>query len=154
MGQLKPRWESVVAHDASQLLGAQQVAGAVVTRRGHGWQHAARATGGLVGEAMGYAAGQRYGRYTSQTPQFSRTAFVAVTEREVALIKYGPGSSNGKAGELLGRVPRSEVASAVVSRGTLRTNLTISFTDGGSWAFEVSPLIGRTVVRVADALGH
>jgi hypothetical protein len=101
---------------------------------------------------MGYAAAQRTSRHTTQTPAFSRTAFVAVTDREVALIKYGPGSSNGKAGEVLARVPRSEVASAVVSRGALRTNLTIGFANGGSWAFEVSPLVGRTVVRVADAL--
>jgi len=143
-----------MAHDASQLLGAQQVAGALVNRRGHGWQHAARATGGLAGVAMGYAAGQRSSRYTTQTPQFSRTAFVAVTDREVALIKYGPGSNNGKAGEVLARVPRSEVASAVVSRGALRTNLTIGFTNGGSWAFEVSPLVGRTVARIADALSY
>ena len=84
-----------MAHDASQLLGAQQVAGALVNRRGHGWQHAARATGGLAGVAMSYAAGQRASRHTTQTPQFSRTAFVAVTDREVALVKYGPGSRNG-----------------------------------------------------------
>jgi hypothetical protein len=145
--------ESVMAHDASQLLGAQQVAGAVVTRRGHGWEHAARATKGLAGAAIGYAAGQHFSRYTTEAPRFSQTAFVAVTDQEVAVVKYGPGGRNGKAGEVLARVPRSEVATAVVSRGTLRTNLTISFTDGGSWAFEVSPLIGRTVVRVADALG-
>jgi hypothetical protein len=143
-----------MAHDASQLLGAQQVAGALVNRRGHGWQHAARTTGGLAGVAIGYAAGQRARQHTTQTPQFSRTAFLAVTDREVALIKCGPGGRNGKAGEMLARVPRSEVASAAVSRGVLRTNLTVSFTDGGSWAFEVSPLIRRTVVRVADALGH
>src|ERR1700734_3537853 len=98
--QLKPRRENVMAHDASQLLGAQQMAGALVNRRGHGWQHAARATGGLAGVAMGYAAAQRTSRHTTQTPAFSRTAFVAVTDREVALIKYGPGSRNGKAGEV------------------------------------------------------
>lgn len=140
-----------MAHDASQLLGAQQLAGALVNRRGHGWQHAARQTG-LAEVAIGYVAGQRASRYTTQTPQFSRTAFVAVTDHEITLIKYGPGGRNGKAGEVLARVPRSEVASAAVSRGVLRTNLTISFTDGGSWALEVSPLVRRTVVRVADAL--
>jgi len=41
-----------------------------------------------------------------------------------------------------------------VSRGALRTNLTINFTDGGSWEFEVSPLVRRTVVRVVHALGY
>jgi len=103
-----------MAHDASQLLGAQQVAGALVNPRGHGWQHAARATGGLAGVAMGYTAGKRSKQYTTQTPQFSRTAFLAVTDREVALIKYGPGGRDGKAGEVLARVPRREVVSAAV----------------------------------------
>ncbi|MGH3187601.1 MAG: hypothetical protein ACRDPY_24060 [Streptosporangiaceae bacterium] len=51
-------------------------------------------------------------------------------------------------------MPRSYVASANVSAGVLRTNLTITFTDGGRWEFEVSPLIRRTVVRVARALGY
>jgi hypothetical protein len=43
------------------------------------------------------------------------------------------------ADEQLALVSRSNVASAAVSRGALRANLTISFTDGGSWEFEVSP---------------
>jgi hypothetical protein len=141
-----------MGHDASQLLGAQQIAGAVVMRRGHAMQHAARVTGGLVGVAMGVAAGQRSARYTAQTPLFPGSAFVAVTDWEIAVIKYGAGKLKG--GEVLARVPRSEIASAVTSRGTLRTNLTITFTDGGSWAFEVSQLVGKTVVRVADALNH
>ena len=146
-----------MGHDASQLLGAQQTAGAVVMRRGHGWQHATGGpglAGAVAGVAIRQVAGQRASRYTAQTPQFSRSAFVAVTDREVAVINYGPGSRNGKGGEVLARVPRSEVASAVVSRGVLRTNLTINFTDGGSWAFEVSQLVGRMLVPVADALNY
>jgi hypothetical protein len=107
-----------------------------------------------VGEAIGYAATQRAKGHTSQTPEFPRIAFLAVTEREVALIKIGSGGLNGKLEEVLARVPRSDIASAKVSSGVLRTNLTISFTDGGSWEFEVSPLIRRTVVRVVDALGY
>jgi len=75
--------------------------------------------------------------------------------REVALLRLGTGGfKNGTLGEVIARVPRSHVASANVSAGVLRTNLTISFTDGGRWEFEVSPLIRRTVVRVARALGY
>jgi len=107
-----------------------------------------------VGEAIGYAAAQRAKGHISQTPEFRRNAFLAVTDREVALINIGSGGLNGKLEEVLARVPRSDVASAEVSRGALRTNLTINFTDGGSWEFEVSPLVRRTVVRVVHALGY
>lgn len=61
---------------------------------------------------------------------------------------------NGRPSEVLARVPRSDVASARVSAGVLRTNLTISFTDGSNWEFEVSPLVRGTVARVAHALGY
>jgi hypothetical protein len=142
-----------MAHDSSQLLGARQLAGASVNPRGHGWQQGTRQIG-LVGEAIGYAATQRAKGHTSATPEFPRIAFLAVTDREVALIKIGSGGLNGKLEEVLARVPRSEVASAEVSRGALRTNLTIGFTDGGRWEFEVSPLIRRTVVQVVHALGY
>ena len=146
-----------MAHDASQLLGARQIAGAVVNRRGNAWQHGVHhhgLVGAVAGVAMGYAADRHFSRYTTQTPEFSRTAFLAVTDWEIALIKYGPGSRYGQPADVLARVPRFEVASATVSPGLLRTNLTISFIDGGSWAFDVSPLIRRTVVRVAGALGY
>jgi hypothetical protein len=55
---------------------------------------------------------------------------------------------------VLARVPRGDVASARLSPGALRTNLTIGFTDGGTWKFEVSPLIRRPLVRVVRALGY
>jgi hypothetical protein len=51
-------------------------------------------------------------------------------------------------------MPRSEVAWAGVSRGFLRTNLTINFTDGGCWEFEISPFVRFMVVRIVRALGY
>ena len=77
-----------------------------------------------------------------------------MTDREVALIKTGSSGLKGRLVEVLGRMPRSEVASAGVSRGFLRSNLTINFTDGGRWEFEVSPFIRSTVVRIVHALGY
>jgi hypothetical protein len=56
--------------------------------------------------------------------------------------------------EVLGRMPRSEVAWAGVSRCFLRTNLTINFTDGGCWEFEISPFVRFMVVRIVRALGY
>jgi hypothetical protein len=138
------------------MLGSPQLAGAVVTARGSGLRHAARVPAtGLVGSvAIGYAASRYTARRPSQTPAFGRTAFLAVNEREVALIKTGASGVHGRLVEVLGRMPRSEVTMATVSRGFLRSNLTISFADGGTWEFEVSPFIRRTIVRIVLALGY
>jgi hypothetical protein len=138
------------------MLGSQQLAGAVVTSRGSGLRHAAGVpAAGLVGAvALEYAATRYTARRPSQTPAFGRTAFLAVNEREVALIKTGASGVHGRLVEVLGRMPRSEITGAAVSRGFLRSNLTISFADGGTWEFEVSPFIRRTIVRIVRALGY
>ena len=105
--------------DSSQVLGSQQLAGAVVTARGSGLRHAARgAATGLVGSvALGYAAARYTARRPSQTPEFGHTALLAVNEREVALIKTGGGGLKNGTAEVLARMPRSEVTGAGVSRG-------------------------------------
>jgi hypothetical protein len=146
-----------MARDASQALGAQQLAGAVVMPKGHAWQHLrvhAGLAGAVAAEAIAAGARKHAQASPSQTPAFPRSAFLAVTDREVALLRLGSGGiKNGRPSEVLARLPRSEVAMARVSAGLARTNLTISFKDGSTWEFEVSPLIRRTVVRVAHALG-
>jgi hypothetical protein len=80
--------------DSAQVLGSQQLAGAMVTARGSGLRHAARVSAtGLVGAvALEYAAARYTARRPSQTPKFGHTAFLAVNEREVALLKAGGGS--------------------------------------------------------------
>jgi hypothetical protein len=132
-----------VARDASQVRGARQLAGAVVMLRGAALKN-------VASSYVGPAAKKIVKANTAETPKFAGTAFLAVTGQEVALLKVRP----GRAWEVLARVPRGDVASARVSRGFLRTNLTIGFTDGGRWEFDVSPLVRRTVVRIASALGY
>jgi hypothetical protein len=129
-----------MGHDASQLLGLKQLAGAAVNQSGYAWKTVN--PGGSSREN------------TSGTPQFRRNALLAVTDREVALIEIGRGGLNGKLKEVLARVPRGDVASAEVSRGVLRTNLTIDFTGGGTWEFEVTPLLRHKVMQVVRALGY
>jgi len=107
-----------------------------------------------VGPAIGHAVAKRAQPDTSETPKFPRTAFLAVTDREVALLKIGSGGVNGRLEEVMARVPRSDVASAEVSGGMLRCDVTIKFTDGGSWELEVSRLIRRQAEQVAHALGY
>jgi hypothetical protein len=146
-----------MARDASQALGAAQLAGAVVMPKGHAWQHLrvhAGLAGAVAAEVIAAGARKHAQAHPAQTPAFPRSAFLAVTDREVALLRLGSGGvMNGRPGEVLARVPRSEVTLARVSAGLARTDLTISFKDGSTWEFEVSPLIRRTVVRVAHALG-
>jgi hypothetical protein len=136
-----------MARDASQLLGAPQRAGAAVCPRGYAWHE-------LASSFLGPAAKKIVRDHPSQTPRFPGTAFLVVTDRELALIRIKPGGWNGRLGEVLARVPRGDVASARLSPGVLRTNLTISFSGGGTWQFEVSPLIRRPLVRVVRALGY
>ena len=142
-----------MAHNASQLLGAQQLAGTTVNPRGYGWKEGA-ARVGVVGPAIGYAATKRAKENTSDAPDFPRIAFLAVTDQEVALLKIGSGGLNGKLEQVLARMPRGDVASAKVSPGVLRTNLTINFTGGGTWELEVSPLLRQKVVQVVHAMGY
>ncbi len=150
--------ESVMARDASEALGARQLAGAVVMPRGHAWQNLRIHTGlagAVAGEAIAAAARKHAQTHISQTPSFPRSAFLAVTDREVALLRLGSGGiKNGRPSEVLARVPRSAVVMARVSASLARTDLTISFTDGSNWEFEVSPLVRGTVARVAHALGY
>jgi len=136
-----------MAHDASVLLGAQQLAGTTVNPRGFGKEIAkAQLSFGI--------AGKRSNETASTTPSFSRIAFLAVTEREVALIRIGSGGPNGRLEEVLARVPRSEIASAEVGGGVLSCPVTISFSRGGSWQLEVSRLIRRQAKGVVRALGY
>ena len=147
-----------MARDASEALGAQQLAGAVVMPKGHALQHLrihSGLAGAVAGQAISAAARKHAQSHPSETPDFPRSAFLAVTDGEVALLRLGSGGiKNGRPSEVLARAPRSDVVMARVSAGLARTNLTISFKDGSNWEFEVSPLVRRTVVQIANALGY
>jgi hypothetical protein len=142
-----------MAFDTTDLLGIKQVAGSVVLARGQAWQHDI-ARRGLAGEAIGAAVRKaaKGNDDPPQTPQFGRSVYLAVTGQEVALLKQQR-SAPGNLGEVLARVPLAEVTSAKLSPGVLRTNLTITFTDGGRWEFEQSPLIRPVLVKIVRALG-
>jgi hypothetical protein len=147
--------ERIVAYDTTELLGTKQLAGAVVLPRGWTMQHGV-SRAGLAGEAIAFTARKKAKPKpnTSQTPQFGRSTYLAVTHQEVALLT--PRSkSPGRLGEVLARVPRTEVASAKLSPGAafLRTNVTIGFTNGSTWEFEQSPLVRPVLVKIIRALG-
>ena len=102
-----------MAFDASELLGEPQVVGTTVNPRGFGKRKGLQQVG-LVGEAM-LAATRK--SPTAETPTFGRIAYLAVTERDVALIKIESGAVKGKLAEVLARVPRSEIARPTLAAG-------------------------------------
>jgi hypothetical protein len=142
-----------MAYDTTALLGTKQLAGSVVLSRGWTMQHGV-SRAGLAGQAVAFTARKTAKANTSQTPQFGRNTYLAVTDTEVALLAPRR-KSPGRLGEVLARVPRTDVASAKLSPGAafLRTNVTINFTNGSTWEFEQSPLLRPLLITIIRALG-
>ena len=121
-----------MALDASQLLGSPQLAGAKVNPRGM----ARRVAGGVAGTLPARIVYGPSNRTASDTPKFGRLAYLAVTESELALIKLRSGVVRVFLDEVVERVPRTQVASAELGGG-VAPPLTIIFSDGSNWDFEV-----------------
>jgi len=145
-----------MATDASGALGASEIAGTFVNPKGFAKKMTASVAGGQVaGMAGTLAAGAIAGRSSgsaSELPSFGRVGYVAVSEHDVALVKTKSGAFKMKIGnEVLARVPRTDVASAELDEGRLLSHLTIAFTNGSVWRFDIPSQARKTardVVRV------
>ena len=151
-----------MAIDASQILGSEQLAGVKVNRRGYGKSFGAQAAptnagvaGAVIKARREQKADQEKAQWaaTSQTPEFGRNAYVAVTANELALIKLKSGIVSLKLDEVVARVPRSDVASAELGSGTSTVSLTISFAGGETWQLEVPRPSKKHAQEVVHALG-
>jgi hypothetical protein len=140
-----------MALDASETLGSPQLAGVKVNRQGT----TRKAYVGAVGSAIIDKANERKGKVgpESQTPEFGRLAWLAVTADEVALVEL-KGSVTLKLKDVIARVPRSEVVGAEVGGASIMISppLKIQFTGGGSWEFEVPRPSRNDALAVADVL--
>jgi hypothetical protein len=140
-----------MALDASEILGSPQLAGVKVNRQGT----TKKAYVGIVGAKIIDKANERKGKVApeSQTPDFGRLAWLAVTADEVALVEL-KGSLTLKLNEVIARAPRSEVAAAELGGASIMISppLKIQFKDGGSWDFEVPRPSRNDAVAVADVL--
>jgi hypothetical protein len=142
--------------DASEALGAREVAGTFVmpkgmTRRMTGVA-AAGVVGGVVGGmvAQGASAAKRY----EGAPDFGTLGYVAVTDGEVAIVRGKRGLLSPRVGdEVVARAARSDIASAELDPGALKAALRIAFADGGWWEFEVPKVNRKTAQAVVRALG-
>ena len=142
-----------MAIDASQLLGAAQIAGVKVNPRGMGQQVSRNQVGPLVsGISSKVVFHGATPATTGQTPDFGRNAFLAVTDSELALIKLKSGAVTLKLDEVLARVPRTQVASAGLLGGGVTPGLTVAFRDGGGWEVEITRPSKKHAEQVIHAL--
>jgi hypothetical protein len=151
-----------MAIDASELLGAPQIAGVKVMARGATMGRALNqggvAVGGLIGAAGGALAGGKAAKAgaagRADTPEFKGQALLALTDAEVALVKLKQGAISAKPTEVIARAPRDEVAEAIVAGG-LVPKLTISFVDGSTWSMDVPRVVKKQgdTNRIVELLG-
>jgi hypothetical protein len=128
--------------DASGALGAPQLAGTWVNRKGTAKRLVGGVAGGQIAGAAGTIAAERMAGRSSggvpDTPEFGREAYLAVSETEVALVKTKSGLMKLKVtDEVIARAPRTEVARAELGGGKLACPLTIEFTNGSKWNVDV-----------------
>jgi hypothetical protein len=148
-----------MASDASAALGAAEIAGTFVNPKGFAKQMTASVAGGQAAGVVGsVAAGAIAGGSSgdaSDLPSFGRVGYVAVSETELALVKTKTGAFKMKiSNEVLARVSRAEVRSATLDEGKLLSHLTIAFTNGAVWRFDI-PRQGKQAAKsVVRALGH
>jgi hypothetical protein len=137
-----------MAIDASALLGSPQVAGVKVNPRGM----AKRVAGNQVGRATARVVLGASDTSPSQTPDFGRNAFLAVTADDLALVRLNSGLVTFKLDEILARVPRRDVTSVELGDG-LVSGLTIDFRNGDRWQLEVPRPSRKHAQEVVRALG-
>ena len=136
-----------MANDASQALGAPEVAGTLVSPRGLTKKMsigtAGAQVGGIVGSLAATAMAGRTGKATPDMPSFGRSGYLAASDTELILTKTSQlGFKPHPKGDALVRVPRTDVQSVDFSRGKVLSHLKLTFADGLAWEFEI-PLANR-----------
>ena len=147
-----------MADDATAALGAPEIAGTMVNPKGMTKKVTASVAGDVVGGAAGrmaasLATGPAY-QGAAEVPNFGRVAYVAASSDSLALVKTKSGAFKMKVtDEALAHVPRAEIASTVLDQGKLLSHLTITFTNGAVWEFDVPKAAKKTAQGLVSALG-
>jgi hypothetical protein len=159
--------------NASELLGAPQIAGVLVSPPGFFRRKEStpgHASGspllGWIGDKLAGERGRderrRDAAVSKSTPKCGDWGYLAVTDTELALTtaEFRKGGAGLKLGQLVTRVPRSTVAQVELAGGWQHATLymlssaplRIAFTDGTAWAFEVSRYYRRRAKRLVRTL--
>jgi hypothetical protein len=131
--------------DASELLGAPQLAGVTVCPPGTSRRL------GLIFRGLGLLAGNRRSD-AAETPSFGTWGYLAATDRDFALIELQQGLAGMKPDHVVAQFPRSAVLSTELGAASPATPLTIEFTNGDRWALEVPPLSGNRARKLAEII--
>jgi hypothetical protein len=111
---------------------------------------AGREVGGAVGQMI---AGSLAEAADASPLEAGKIAFLAVFPDELVLFAGKRGAFKPKpTADVIASAPRAGVASAELERKKMAGVLTISFADGGSWAFDMPKVHLKTAERVAQAL--
>jgi hypothetical protein len=129
--------------DASSVLGAPEVAGAWVNRRGKAERTmgtvAGAEIGGAVGAVVGAGISGRAPQPKPDTPPIGAFAYLAASATDIVLVKGKQGLMKLKmTDEVVAKIPRTDVLSIELGEGKLAAPLTITFGNGGHWDLEVA----------------
>jgi hypothetical protein len=143
-----------MADKVANALGAPEIAGTLVNPKGYAKKAVARVAGrevaGLVGSvAAGLAAGDAG---APDLPNFGRVGYVAVSEADVAVLKTKTGWTMTPTEEVIVRAARSELASVEWDEGRIVSHLTLHFSNGHVWQFDVPRTDKKTAKAVVAAL--
>jgi hypothetical protein len=137
------------AHDASTLLGAKQLAGVEVSSKGR----ARKLTTVVTRRAS--AAGDAVDDGARQLPALGRAGYLAVSKREVVVVKMRSGVLTMRLSDtVLSRAPRMQIASLEWQGGTLLSQLSLAFSNGVVWRFDVTNASRSSAEAVVRALGR
>ena len=147
-----------MANDASQALGAPEVAGALVSPKGLTKKMSIGTAGGQVGGLVGSLAASALTSKTAKAspdmPSFGRSGYLAASETEIVLTKTSQmGFKPHPKGDALVRVARDEVQSVELDHGKVLSQLKLTFADGNTWAFEIPRANRKGAVEFTEALG-
>ena len=147
-----------MANDASQALGAPEVAGTLVSPRGltkkMSMMTAGSQVGGMVGSLAATAVAGKAAKATPEMPNFGRSGYLAASDTELILTKTSQlGWKPHTKGDALVRVPRSDVQSVELEHGKVLSYLKLTFADGVAWEFEIPRAHRKTAKEFTSALG-
>ena len=147
-----------MANDASQALGAPEVAGTLVSPKGltkkMSMGTAGGQVGGLVGNLAASALASKTAKKTPDMPSFGRSGYLAASETELVLTKTSQmGWKPHSKGDALVRVPRSEGQAVELERGKVLSQLKLTFADGSIWRFEIPRANRKGATEFTEALG-
>ena len=139
-----------MALDASKVLGADQIVGAIVNPRNTAKMAISGAAGVIAGSAM--LKNMKVDR--AGTPDIGRVALLALTEDDLALVKVRQGLTGFKVtDQVVARVPHSSIASTELGKSTLGAPpLTITLTDGTTWNLEVAKIDTKRAKMLIELL--